>query len=216
MPETEEKTKQEPEVIDLNDLSLESSEINVDDTADAFAVPPPPPEFEQDGKTKKKYLVKLGMSEQFKVTKRKSKDGRDYLMMEQLVATVLDEGGDYDGRKFFDRPMTLVREDTGTSRVAGILKVLGVKFPARTTHVELARLLKEQLLNEPTCCVEITWGAYSAEEEKTVMKGQRNWAVKSKDENGKDVVRFVGEKLYEKSGETLQAKAEISRYLPAI
>jgi hypothetical protein len=90
--------------------------------------------------------------------------------------------------------------------MAGILRELGVAVPARWTSVELARKFKEVIDGNPECFVEIEWSAYSEEEGKDVLRGQRRWGKKA-DGSPNNVA------TYAKTGEELTARTAISRYI---
>jgi hypothetical protein len=201
---TEEKVK--PEEIDLSDLSLQGEEIEVNGDADAFSAPPPPPERDSSGKVIQ-YRVHLRHREGKATYKQgKTKTGNAYIAT-SLEAKIVDPGGDFDGITLYDGFVSTLNNRQGTNRMAGILRALGVPVPGRLTSVELARLFQETLNGEPECTVEIEWSAYSEEENATVLKGMKRWP---KDAAG----NHKGEATYEKTGETVRARADIAKYLP--
>ncbi len=208
-------TKQKPVVIDLSDMDLAGDDLAIDNDADAFGGPPPPPEGIR-------YFVKLahqpgegGVTSEYK--KGTTKRGEGYVMT-RIVATIQDPGGRFDNTKLFDNPMTLVM-DSGTCRMAGILKVLRTPAPARTNNVALARLFREAINGEPQTFVEVQWGAYLAEDKKTVGKGMKRWP-KKEDGSHHHVAIWDGTKLWSESearqagvvGFKVEARAEIAAY----
>lgn len=209
MSDTAVAEKKKPVDVDLSDLSLQGDELDINQDADAFASPAPPPELGPDGKTIK-YRVSLSHKEadsknQYKAGE--SKTGAKYIKT-ALEAKIIDEGGKFDGYVLNDNFVsTMVMAQSGTCRIAGILKALGVKFSPRISAIDLARLFQTTINGEPQVLVEVQWGAYSEEEEKTVLRGEKRWP---KDASGNRV--HIAK--YEKTGEEVTARAEIDNYLP--
>lgn len=209
MSDTAVAEKKKPVDIDLSDLSLQGDQLDINQEADAFASPAPPPELGPDGKAIK-YRVTLSHKEaesknQYKASETKT--GARYIKT-ALEAKIIDEGGPFDGYTLNDNFVsTMVMPQSGTCRMAGILKALKVPFSARISAPDLARLFQQTINGEPQVLVEVQWGAYSEEEDKTVLRGEKRWP---KDKDGKRV--HIAR--YDKTGEEVTARAEIDNYLP--
>lgn len=154
--------------VDINDLSLDTSEVEINPEADAFAYPPPPPEG--------RYRVKLKLADKG-WEKGLTKGNVEYLRA-NIEARIIAPGETWDDKPLFDNPSTQVFESSGTSRIVGILKALGMTgIPARGKIVEYARFLQPYLEQEAEIDVQTQWEAYCKDCEKTVAKGMKRFPM---------------------------------------
>ncbi len=207
----EEVVKTKPVEVDLNDLSLADEEISVDADADAFAGPPPP----DDGD----HLVKLSLGKR-KVTMGKAKTGDNFFMVDINAKVV---AGPFENRILFDNASTMVMQNSGTCRIAGVLKALGEQVPSRTTKKDIARSLVDKLAGEPQSTVTSQWTAFCqsckddfeqshgkrGKKNGIMLRGQRNFPSNGSDHGHKHQVECV------QCGSLLSARAEIVAYKSA-
>jgi len=190
--------------IDLDDASLESEEVPFDPDADPFAgIDPVPAET---------YLVKLAFKEGVGWDGNRNDNGQLTSLWTQLVLTIAD--GDHENRKIFDMASTMVN-DSGTNKVAGILKALGYEeeLKGARNHQDLAKLLGKALLSEPTCHIDLDWIW-------KVNTGQKN--AKNKDKykvvkrgmvkNAKQRQNGTYDPILTINGEDIRAQEDIIRY----
>ena len=199
MPETLAASK--PIKIDLNDPTavLPDDEYEFDPDADAFAGPAPL----NDGE----HIVTLKLSNQGVISGVSGK-GVPYTMV-NIEATVTDEGDAQNNYKVFDSASPSVSEFTGTSRIAGIMQVLGADIPARGKQSDLVRAFVDTLNGSPQCKVTTKWEGFCADCPNpkkdgalglVVVRGQRNFP------EGKHSVACP------KCGGEVSAKAKITKY----
>lgn len=187
--------------IDINDLSLQEEQMDLNPEGDAFGFPPPPPDGTYVVTLK---LAKNGFEE--REIKRGANAGGKYLNANIEARIVSDDEGLKD-KVFFDAASTIVMKGANTCRIAGILGALGAAVPARISNVELCRKLNEALGLEPQCRVTIQWEAYSKEQEKTLLRGMKKFPANA---DGAHKHTFNDPN----TGEELSARAAIVRYLP--
>lgn len=200
--------KEKAKPVDLNDLQLADEAVDINAEADAFAGPPPP----TDGD----YRVKLSMGRRG-VSSGKDKNGRLFYMVD-VNAKV--NAGEFENRILFDNVSTMVMQNTGTSRMAGVLKALGDPVGGRTSILETTRKFADKLVGEPEVTVQSQWTAYCAdcnEENKANPKrGKKNGIVlrgeKRFPQNGDGKHRAQVE--CPNCGSLLNARAEIVAYKP--
>lgn len=194
------ETKQAAEKIDINDpnLQVESLEVNVE--ADQFQYPPPPAEGTYRAKLKQKETDGSLWTRNF------TKKGNKPYLQTAIECRLIAPDSKYDDWPVFDNFVsTLVQETSGTNRIVGILRALGVQVPARTTDKELAQLLTEVLAKEPDAMITVQWEGYCPTCEKTAVKGEKRFPQL---ENG----GHRGNMECPKDGSDVQAQARIVRY----
>lgn len=201
--------KEKAKPVDLNDLQLADEMADINAEADAFAGPPPP----ADGD----YRVKLSLGKRG-VSQGKSKGGALFYMADVNAKVIV---GEFENRILFDNVSTMVMQNTGTSRMAGVLKALGDPVGGRVSILETTRKFAEKLAGEPEVTVQTQWTAYCADcnEENKATGGKRG-------KKGGIVLR--GEKRFPQNGgghhraqvecpncgSLLNARAEIVAYKP--
>lgn len=197
--------------VDLNDPNLQPENLELNPDADAFTFPAPPPAGTYDAKLK----VKQKDGSDF--VRGTTKDGKSYLAT-QIEARLIIPSGDnqkYDNWPVFDNFVsTLVSQQTGTTRLAGILKALGVPVPAKTSDVELAKLLLNALAGEPSCKITIDWEG-SADTGRTDDKGEKIYVRKKGMKNYPSDGAGGHRPSITVDGTDIQANATILKYLPA-
>src|SRR5258708_2386414 len=145
---SEVELKEKAKLVDLNDLQLADEQVDINGDADAFAGPPPP----DDGD----HRAKLSMGPQ-KVLGGKDKNGKPFYMVStQAKITV----GPWENRIVFDNPSSMVMQNTGTSRIAGILKATGNPVSGRVSTLEVVRKYADVLVGEPESIIQTQWTAY--------------------------------------------------------
>lgn len=213
MPENDKK-KPDPIKIDINDISLATEEVEVDDKADAFLTPPPVP----DGihLTKLKLMGNPGQQWQGQPS-RDDPSKLGYLFC-GIEARVIAEGKPYDGNPVFDNYVsTMIMQSSGTCRVAGILREgLKVRVPTRLKHQELAQMLNTALAGEPQVRVETRWEGFCdtcpgrrGKTGKVILRGMKKFPQKKEGAPHLHVIECP------KCGTEVTAQARIVRYLPA-
>ena len=200
--------KEKAKPVDLNDLQLADEAVDINAEADAFAGPPPP----SDGD----YRVKLSIGKRG-TSQGKSKDGKLFFMVD-VNAKV--NAGEFENRILFDNVSTMVMQNTGTSRMAGVLKALGEHVGGRTSILEMTRAFAAKLAGEPEVTVQTQWTAYCAD------CNEENKSNPKRGKKGGIVLR--GEKRFPQNGDghhraqvecpncgsLLNARAEIIAYKP--
>lgn len=198
--------------VDINDLSLADDELSINTDADAFAGPPPP----DDGDHRVKLSLGDRKVQQGTIKKGPSK-GQTYFMVH--VQGKIMPGDPSEGRVTFDNASTMVMQNTGTCRVAGILKALGEPIPARAKGSELARRLCELLAGEPEVVQTTQWSGFCQdcrdEYENTggkrgkkngvILRGQRRFP-----ENGNG--QHLANVECKECGALVNARAEVMAY----
>ena len=201
--------KEKAKPVDLNDLQLADEMVDVNADADAFAGPPPP----TDGD----YRVKLSLGKRG-VSQGKSKDGKLFFMADVNAKVIV---GEFENRILFDNVSTMVMQNTGTSRMAGVLKALGETVGGRTSILEMTRKFADKLTGEPEVTVQTQWTAYCAdcneENKQNPKRGKKGGIVlrgeKRFPQNGDGHHRAQVE--CPNCGSLLNARAEILAYKPA-
>lgn len=204
MADEKDEKKIAPVEVDINDMSLESSEVEVDTSVDAFAFPPPPPESGNP------YRVKLtGEAKKWKAGT--DKNGNKYLLA-PLEAKIIAPDKPEDGKSLFDGGyLSTSPGPNGTSRVVGLLSVIyeqrgqGETIPKRATQQDYAKLLQAEFDRETEVGAMIQWEAYCKDDEKRV-KGEKKFPQRA------DKTHEGSIKCKECGGE-LQAQARIQRYV---
>ena len=174
---------QQAKTVNLADLTLQNEEsVAINENADHFAKPAPPP----DGK----WRVKLNIKDGEWKDGTPGKAGKPALTC-SLNAKIIKPGEKWDGRMLFDNFVsTMIRPETGTSKISAIYKLLRKDnpeipaLPAQITRVELAKMFSDVLAGEPTIGVESRWHAqYDTGEKddrgktiyKTVYRGMKKF-----------------------------------------
>ena len=207
---SDEERAQPLQEVDINNLGLATEEMDIDTDADPFAFPPPPPDETYQAK-----LIPSG-----KWTAYPKKDDPDTLgyLATSIEARLIDEGQPWDNNPVFDNFVsTMIMQSSGTCRIAGILKAVGVPVPARTSHQELAQLLNDSLAAEPIVKITTQWEGYcetcpgrNNKQGATVIRGMNRYKVVE----GSDPVRHNHEMECPKCGTALRTSARIRKYLP--
>lgn len=168
MPEEPQKKEQEPEAVDITSAALPRGlEVDIDPEDDAWEFGPPPP--------KGCYPLKLA----FQVAPPKSwkkgntRDG-------QLVYSTTLEGrvaleGDYEGTVTFLDIRTSLRRGKRISTAAGLIAKCGFKLKPRLDDLTVARMVTKLVAQGPTIVADCDWDAYSAADEKTILRGMDNF-----------------------------------------
>lgn len=147
--QVEEKVK--PAQIDLNDLSLQDEQIDLNPDADAFAGPPPP----DDGE----HLVKLSLGKSGvtggTISKGEMK-GKKWYQVE--IVGKIQPGDKFEGRMTFNRVSSMIFN--GTSEVVGVLKAIGEGVTSRESTLDLLRRLTARLNGEPDALQKTQWVAF--------------------------------------------------------
>lgn len=191
----DEKEKVKPQPVDINDLQLADEQVDVNAEADAFAGPPPPDDGDHVGK------LSIGRD---KTQQGKDKGGRVYYMVH--VQGKIGPGP-FENRVLFDRVSTMVMQ-SGTSRMVGVLKVLGEQIPGRVGIVDLTRQFVNKLTGEPDVTFTTQWRGYCGDCEKNVLRGQKRFP-----QNADGTHRHQLE--CPKCGSLVTAQADIVAYKPA-
>lgn len=182
--------------VDINDLSLDTSEVEINPEADAFAYPPPPVEG--------RYRVRLKLHERG-WEKGTDKYNVEY-MRANIEARIVAPGDSSDDKPLFDNPSTQVFASSGTSKIVGILQALGMTgIPPRGKIHEYARFLQPYLEHEAEVDVMTQWEAYCKDCEKSI-KGMRRFPTNG-DGGHKGAIECPG------CGAELNAQARISKYM---
>lgn len=188
--------------VDLNDLALEDEALLLDPDADAFQGPPPPP----DGI----HLVKLALfrrNGESPFQAGKDKHGRPYIMA-SVVGTLIAEGRSWNNQKVFDRVSTVILGTSGTCRMAGVLKALGIPVPATTTMKGLAQMFENALEGEPLIGIETQWQCRSQRGDtwETILRGMKKFPQRQ--DGGHQHIITDPE-----TGELVTAQANVLRYV---
>jgi hypothetical protein len=190
------------EKLDINDPSLEVENLDINPEADAFAFPPPPPDNTYRAKLKSKQVNNAPFEP------KKAKNGTLYLYT-AIEARIIDPAGKQDDWPVFDNFVsTMVMENSGTSRVAGILKALGQPVPARTSHKDLIQRLIDVLAGEPEVQITTMWEGYCETCDKTVVKGMKRFPKAA------DGDSHQANMACPKDGTEVRAQARIVKYQP--
>ena len=159
----------------LDMLPDDGAALEVDPEKDAFAAPPPPPDDT--------YVAKLSLGPK-KFMTGTAKSGANYVMA-QIMAKIVDEGKRTNNQVVFANESDMVFN--GTSRISGILAVLGFKAKRDyQTRREMIELLGTALATEPLAQIKTRWelsaetGVNPATGKKvyeTILKGMKNFPV---------------------------------------
>lgn len=190
--------EQKPQKIDINDPNLNEVDMELDTDADAFAFPAPPP----DGV----YEIRMRPSEQGWERRWSEKLNKHYLQI-GLELRIVDPGGEFDDKIVFDQASDIVMQGTNICRIAGILKILGEKIPAKTTNVKLCQMFDTVLATNPSARIKTRWEGYSKDQKKTVKRGMSTFPETA---DGKRQHVFTDPN----TGEEITASIRIQRYLP--
>lgn len=191
------KEKSKLQQVDLNALDLVNDEMEVNTEADAFAGPPPPPDGD--------HLAKLTLGRD-KVQLGEDKQGKPYYMV-HVEARLVDPSGPLDNRVVFDRASTMIMRNSGTCRIAGILRALGDSVPARIGARDLAKQFVDRLAGEPQVIISTVWEAYCSDCEKVQARGEKRFPA-SGDGNHRSQLECP------KCGSLLTAQAKVVSYKP--
>lgn len=200
--------KVQPKSIDINDLSLTTEEVTVDEDADAFQMPPPAP----DGIHRAK-LKFQGTGMPWSAQPDRSDSSKIGYLFCGIEARIIAPDKPYDNNPVFDGYVsTMIMQSSGTCRVAGVVRALGGKIPSRTTHQGLAKILNDLIAGEPQVRIETRWEGYCetcpgrrGKTGKVVLRGMKKFP--EKDGKIKHVVECKS------CGTEVTAQARIVRYL---
>ena len=210
MPPDEEVKAQ---AVDIFDQSLATEELDINPEANAFALPPPPPESGNPYRVKLKRGTKGWMQ-------YPSKNGRPGYLATDIEARIVAPGVEgIDDRPLFDNfASTMVMQSTHTSRIAGILKAIydtrgqNEAVPAHTSHLELSRLLQAEFDREAEVGVWIQWSAFcescSSPDKRVEIRGEKRFPMNA------DKTGHLGEIEHGPCGSVISAQARIMRYVP--
>ncbi len=192
--------------VDINAMDLEEEILDIKEGGDAFATPAPPP----DGK----HLVKFRMAETnafVRVPIKKGPNAGSYFYDSNIVLSIIDPEGPFDGKIIFDSASCLVRSESGQCRISGILEEFGIDVTGKTSDADLIRKLNEIAQTEPEICVKGQWVGYSKDLKKVVKRGMKSFPeIVDASGNGTGVYNHV---LELESGEEIPARFKVSRYI---
>lgn len=162
--------------IDMNDPALMSEQLDIDTAADAYAIPPPPP----DGKWRAKLkIVDIkdadGQAKQFRAARFDSmNDGKPFFVV-NVEASLIDVGGKFDGIKAIQYWVkSQVDRRKNIDEMSTITKAAGGQVVARGTHADRLAALQKALAGEPEVIVETHWDAQCQScQEAADKKGER-------------------------------------------
>lgn len=151
------------EVLDPNDPSLSSEELNVNTEGDAYAMPAPPPDGHYRAKLK---ILQQDDAQKAKVDFIPKKHDRQGLYLASAVeARIIDPSGKYDGIAVYDRWVATFLGRDGSTKVSTILARLRqpdgrpwVTPGAKLSHRGWMDLLVKALAGEPEIGIETQWG----------------------------------------------------------
>ena len=159
----------------LDALPDDDTPLEVDPEKDAFAAPPPPPDDT--------YVAKLALGPKKFMTGTSAK-GVNFVMA-HIMAKIIDEGKRTNNQVVFANESDMVFN--GTSRISGVLSVLGFKAKRDyQTRREMIELLGTALGTEPVVQIKTRWelsaetGVNPSTGKKvyeTVLKGMKNFPV---------------------------------------
>lgn len=198
---TDEEVKVKPVDVDIMSADLQMEEIDINPEGDAFSSPPPAPEGI--------YMSQLSKGEGKSWQQGTSKKGQKYLAIAVAAKLVLGENVKYDGALVFDNFVsTMVMDNSGTCRIAGILKAAGQPVqPGKQNAADLARQFDAFLSGDPSIKIQTKWEGYCKTCEKTVLKSMLKFPPNP-------AGGHKGEANCPKCGDTVTAKAVIEKYLP--
>lgn len=147
--------------IDPNDPRLSSEALDDNTTADAYAVPPPPPDGKWRAKLKQSDIKGDDGQLHHFIAKSfpKMEGGRPFLVT-NVEASLIDNTGKYDGVKLTEYWVkTLIDSRKGTSQASTIIVKAGGALPPRSTDADRMNALLKTLAGEPEVIVETAWEA---------------------------------------------------------
>lgn len=154
-------------VVDITDLSLpEGKREAINPDADAWAVAIPPP----DGV----YLVRLFFGrEAFQIPETdwegKKIEANDIFYKSNLECKIEENSvAELNGRILFAQVSSYIGAGKEISTMAGLIRKMGPKVPKDVTHLELCRLFKKVVGQEPRIYVEGEWRAWDKYKEQNV------------------------------------------------
>jgi len=156
-----EASTQQLAAIDPNDPRLVSEVLDDRLDADAYAVPPPPP----DGRWKAKLkLAKIkgddGQLHDFIMTSRQGIDDGKPFYAVNVEASLIDFGGHHDGVKLTEYWVkSNIDGRKGTSQMTTLAAKAGSPPPARATQKDRLDNMLKTLAREPEVIVETYWEA---------------------------------------------------------
>ena len=193
--------------VDINKMDLEEEVLEIKEGGDAFATPAPPP----DGV----HLVKFRLAETnafVRVPIKKGPNKGGYFYDSNLVLSIVDPDGPYDGKIIFDSASCLVRSESGQCRISGILTEFGLDVIGKTSDADLIRKLNEVAQTEPEIKVKGQWVGYSKDQKKVVKRGMKSFPeILDSNSQGTGVYNHVFEDP--NTGEEITARFKVSRYI---
>lgn len=195
------------EEVDINSLDLEEEALEIKEGGDGFATPAPPP----DGT----HLVKLRLAETnafVRVPIKKGPNAGSFFYDSNLVLSIIDPEGPYDGKIIFDSASCLVRSESGQCRISAILGEFGIDVTGKTTDVELIQKLNELAQTEPEIKVKGQWQGYSKDQKKVVKRGMKSFP-EILDSEGQGTGVHNHEFDDPQTGEEIKARFRVSRYI---
>lgn len=199
--------KVQPQEVDINALDLSVEEMDIDTDADPFAFPPPVP----DGT----HRAKLKLGGKWNAYPKKDDETALAYLATSIEARLIADGEPWDNNPVFDNFVsTMIMQSTGTCRIAGVLKAVGVSVPNRTSHQELAQLLSDALASEPIVQITTQWEGYcetcpgrGGKPGATVLKGMNRYPMVEGTDKHKHEIECP------KCGTTVRTSARIRKYL---
>lgn len=143
-----------PNTIDLNDPQLVGEALEVNAEGDPFAPPPPPPDGD--------YEVQAEPMDAKKWSQYHAKDGKRFLNG-RLSLKIIKPGDKIDGQYLFDNVSTMVMQNTGASRVSGLLKLAGANMSGLATDLDWARAMTDMTKGLPHFKATSQWQAACAD-----------------------------------------------------
>jgi|SRR5215831_1009547 len=151
------------EVLDPNDPALTSEVIDVNQDADAYAQPQPPPDKIWRARLKIMKPKVDGKEVEAGYIPKSHKSGQKYYAT-GIEATLVDGTGKFDGSKAFDSWVgTFIGKDGGT-KISTILSKLKkadgkpwVEPGARLSHKDWMDVFQKALAGEPEVAIETQW-----------------------------------------------------------
>ena len=154
-------TQHDEAIVDINDPRLTSEAIDINQDADAYAIPNPAPDGKWRAKLKQLDIKDGNGQPQRYIAKSfpKMSNGKPFLVT-NVEASLIDLGGKYDGVKLTEYWVkTLVDERNGTSQAATITLKAGGSIPPKATDADQMASLLKVLATEPEVIVETAWEA---------------------------------------------------------
>lgn len=170
------------DTIDINDPILQQEMVEADPEADYFELPPPPPDDRE-------YQVKVLLGERGLSVKRQERKGDQdgqrtgpLFLNVSLEDRIVDPGQPWDNAACFDNATSIVMQNSGTSKLHSILRVVGAPAMGRMDLAALRDHTIGVLAGEPLAVITGKWEAQVKDENakggyRTVLKGMKNFPL---------------------------------------